>query len=998
MDHMNYGGKVVNFWSWNDKITEAEIVTQLREFADGRFDGVVIHARAGLSIPYMGEKWFSLYECALKTAKALSLDVWIYDEDGWPSGFAGGIVPSIDPSYHLKRLHYGFNQLEIGKGTPVVAYRELAENSFERITLEKAAPGDLFFWYTTEPGYVDLLMPQVTREFIKSTHERYYERFSSYFGNTIQGFFTDEPQLGVPLLWSTLMPDIFREYCGKPLLDSLWLLAVRGEGYKRFRTDFFGAANAQLKTAFTDQIGEWCAKHQVKMTGHFANEDGLGMQICANGGVMVQYSSMQLPGIDHCGNRPTSPVLCKQVSSASAQCGSGEVLSETFGCSGWDVSFADLTWLWGRQVALGVTSACCHLSAYSIKGVRKRDYPAFFSYQSSWWEQFSALKTWMSALSRFMCEGIAGAEVLVISPLSTVASEYDGTYHSERLRECSVQYRSLLQNMLDVQLEFEIGDEKLIRHAGSVVNNRFIVGKRSYSAVFVADCDSLNRFTAELLKRFCENGGRVFFVNRRPDTVDFLPSDLPQKIDGIDISNRRDLIEKTVKKFGLSRYAVLRGIEHEDPCSHIIVRTVAISGTKRIQLCNNSRVSGVSGLLEIDDTVSASSFDCLTGKSQPLAVHQSAGKTYIELSLGSMENIVLEARQNATPETKKPIIAGRQYLVPAKVFRTEKNCLTIDYAVLKIGNEEFGTTPVTKITELLYAQAAVKGSIQAELIYVFNVGNDCPVEEMSLCFESEAVSEIFLNDSPIKPPAQGWWLDRCISEYDISSLVKKGNNTVCLTYHISAGKAVNYGEIFETEKNRFFHQIEPESIYIRGNFDVTVPDFEDHRYSYSVLNPDFVLTAPKLKTSCELTRQGMWFYRGNAVLEYLISKPLDKRRVYLSVDRLMCPVAQWRIGKASGVILSAYRPVDITDFMDEGENILSLSLVSSNRNLLGPHHHMKARPPLVGPHVFTGVRGFEDFVSPEICDEITWTDNYSFVPFGCEGVNIEFVADNHKKR
>ena len=96
----------VCFWSWNGKIEEEEVRRQIREFADGRFSGVVIHSRAGLSIPYMGEEWFNCYRVAIEEAERLGLEVWIYDEDGWPSGFAGGKVTALGEDYLIKCLEF----------------------------------------------------------------------------------------------------------------------------------------------------------------------------------------------------------------------------------------------------------------------------------------------------------------------------------------------------------------------------------------------------------------------------------------------------------------------------------------------------------------------------------------------------------------------------------------------------------------------------------------------------------------------------------------------------------------------------------------------------------------------------------------------------------------------------------------------------------------------------------------------------------------------------
>jgi len=109
----------VCFWNWNSDITEEGILSQLKDYSDGRIGGVIIHARAGLKIPYMGNRWMELFKYAVEQAEKLSLEVWIYDEDGWPSGFASGRVPALGSEFCYKSLRYAFkNEKEIKNIAP----------------------------------------------------------------------------------------------------------------------------------------------------------------------------------------------------------------------------------------------------------------------------------------------------------------------------------------------------------------------------------------------------------------------------------------------------------------------------------------------------------------------------------------------------------------------------------------------------------------------------------------------------------------------------------------------------------------------------------------------------------------------------------------------------------------------------------------------------------------------------------------------------------------
>ena len=80
------------FWSWNDELDEEECVRQAQIFREMGFGGYHIHPRAGLATPYLGEKFMSCVKACADNAKKSEMLCWLYDEDRYPSGFAGGFV------------------------------------------------------------------------------------------------------------------------------------------------------------------------------------------------------------------------------------------------------------------------------------------------------------------------------------------------------------------------------------------------------------------------------------------------------------------------------------------------------------------------------------------------------------------------------------------------------------------------------------------------------------------------------------------------------------------------------------------------------------------------------------------------------------------------------------------------------------------------------------------------------------------------------------------
>ena len=82
--------KPVPFWSINAKLEKAEIIRQIKEMHAHGLGGFIFHARTGLVTEYLSDEWFEMVTASLDTAKELGMHVWIYDENGWPSGFVGG--------------------------------------------------------------------------------------------------------------------------------------------------------------------------------------------------------------------------------------------------------------------------------------------------------------------------------------------------------------------------------------------------------------------------------------------------------------------------------------------------------------------------------------------------------------------------------------------------------------------------------------------------------------------------------------------------------------------------------------------------------------------------------------------------------------------------------------------------------------------------------------------------------------------------------------------
>ena len=97
-----YRGKP--FWSWNGELRGEELVRQAHVMKEMGLGGYFMHSRAGLITEYLGDEWFDLINEVADAAEEDGMEAWLYDEDRWPSGSAGGKV-TVDPQYRMKSLY-----------------------------------------------------------------------------------------------------------------------------------------------------------------------------------------------------------------------------------------------------------------------------------------------------------------------------------------------------------------------------------------------------------------------------------------------------------------------------------------------------------------------------------------------------------------------------------------------------------------------------------------------------------------------------------------------------------------------------------------------------------------------------------------------------------------------------------------------------------------------------------------------------------------------------
>ena len=88
-----------------------ELKRQIGEMDRQGWGGFFMHSRIGLETLYMSDEWMRCVGACVEEAAARGMGAWLYDEDKWPSGYAGGAVPMLDSDYREKALFVSENTI-----------------------------------------------------------------------------------------------------------------------------------------------------------------------------------------------------------------------------------------------------------------------------------------------------------------------------------------------------------------------------------------------------------------------------------------------------------------------------------------------------------------------------------------------------------------------------------------------------------------------------------------------------------------------------------------------------------------------------------------------------------------------------------------------------------------------------------------------------------------------------------------------------------------------
>jgi hypothetical protein len=204
-----------------------------------------------------------------------------------------------------------------------------------------------------------------------------------------------------------------------------------------------------------------------------------------------------------------------------------------------------------------------------------------------------------------------------------------------------------------------------------------------------------------------------------------------------------------------------------------------------------------------------------------------------------------------------------------------------------------------------------------EATYWFEVDPAVDASAFKVVVERPALYEVSINGRKVAPVSGEWWLDRAFGVFLIGGNVRKGRNAVTLrsspfTIHSELEPIYILGEFGLEETEKGFRAI-PAAPLELGPWSGQGRPFRAEGVSYS---KTYGLSAPDPQKGRVIVRLGEW--RGS--------------------------VAEVKVGgKSAGFIFAPPFELDVTAFVTAGENTVTVTVLGTLKNTLGPHHN---NPPL----------------------------------------------------
>ena len=532
------------FWSWNGTLEKDKLLFQLKQMKEKGIDGAFMHARAGIdkgATPYFSEGWWNAVDVTVDFATKNNFNAYLYDEDKWPSGSAGGRTLKKNRQEYIKKgLEYkkmevlGPNSINVKEPDDVVGIfiaRLLKEGEIDAGSITDITKLNGNVWNVPEGEWVytsfvqknhtgeqiDYLDKKAVEAFIEVTHEEYYKRYGEHFGSVIPGVFFDEifavTKDKNSLVWTDDFLEKFEQIKGYDLKINLPLLIYNnGKEARKINNDYYDVFAQLYHNAWFLTYHDWCEEHGIWVTGH-TEEDYKSYH--GQGDYFKTMGQLQVPGTDNEYFRYGYPrvinwVKPKQISSIAHIYGRDRVMVEAMGGSGYVIPLEEYRYGFAMFGAFGVNMFIPHLFHYDFDTpITKTDYPASWFYRNPYWKYFKPLADYSKRISYMVSQGDHVCKVAMLYPLTSKWADGHTLKYEDKM------YDELQGLLLKNYYDYDLIDPSSLKKSTATAQGLQIENE-TYQVLILPNLKAVHAASAEKIKEFAEKGGIVLAVGGIP--------------------------------------------------------------------------------------------------------------------------------------------------------------------------------------------------------------------------------------------------------------------------------------------------------------------------------------------------------------------------------------------------------------------------------------------------------------------------------------------------
>jgi len=544
--------------NWPDAATEQDNLIQ--RLASQNFGGVVCNVSF---TDYLAseQKWIA-FTRAVAAARQAGFDLWLYDERGYPSGTAGGIVLKDHPEWEARGLLIADTEGESGPLTVelppgdaflLAAYpvRQGQIDLAAGTNLASQVQGKSLTW--TPPAgrwrmlaitesrlfegthasmslsehipYPNLLQAEPIRRFLEVTHQAYADHLGTDLGKWFTSTFTDEPSLMSLFLrrmpyrvlpWSPDLPRVFRKRYGYPLEPKVAALAAdAGPAGQRVRYAYWQTVGELVSESYFGQIQSWCARHHVRSGGHLLMEEDLVAHVPLYGDFFQCLRRLDAPSIDCLTSIPNQvPWYIARLAGSAADLENRPVTM----CETSDHS--------QRYRPAGDKRPVVNVTEEQIRGTCNRlvvggidTITSYYSFAGLTDEQLRRLNDWVGRCCAALKGGHRVADVAVLYPIQSIWPRFNPAHRhvSESPDAARVEavYHRVSEGLFTAGRDFAYVDARTLAEA-KVSGGALVHGHMRWRVLVLPGADTLPLAAWENLARLARTGGVVIAVGRLP--------------------------------------------------------------------------------------------------------------------------------------------------------------------------------------------------------------------------------------------------------------------------------------------------------------------------------------------------------------------------------------------------------------------------------------------------------------------------------------------------